>query len=207
MMKQTLYQQEVESVTGRWGYPGTLTDADEREWLMSLALDGELSPEAEARLNELMTADADADEQWQVWQALDAELTQRTHVPPPAGFAERVGEQLVLQERRRRLRTGTLFALAAFSLWGTMVAGLAAIGAFVWNNQVVWAGSALGSLTYWVATLGQLTDTLLTSVRTLFSAPEAQLVMGCYVLGAAVILLMWVSFLRRSLHSVPQENR
>ena len=207
MMKQTVNMQEGEGVAELWGYPGELAEADERDWLMSLALDGELSPEAEARLDDLLAADPGAGEQWQVWQAMDAELSNVAHVALSAGFAARLDEQLVLQERRRHLRTGVFFGLAAFGLWGSMVAGLAAMGAFVWNNQVAWTGGALRGLTYWAATLGHLTDTLVTSLRTLLTAPEAQLVLGCYVVGSLVILLMWVGFLRRSLHVAPLENR
>lgn len=207
MLEQTRQPQTGEGMAEQWGYPGHLSAADEREWLMALALDGELSPEGEARLNELLAADAGADDLWQVWQAMDADLAQIAPMAPPAGFAERVSEQLVLQERRRHLRTGALFALAAFGLWGTLVAGLVAIGLFAWNNQVAWAGGLLGSLTYWVATLGHLTDTLLVSGRTLLTAPEAQVVLVCYVVGAVVVLGMWVGFLRRTLQSVPQENR
>ena len=57
-----------------------------------------------------------------------------------ADFLPRLDEQLVLQERRRHLRTGALFALAALGLWGSMVAGLVAVAAFVWDNQVVLGG-------------------------------------------------------------------
>jgi len=185
---------------------GRLSQADEQDWLMSLALDGELSLEDEERLNQLLIADPGVGAQWQVWQAMDGLLASAGRVAPSPDFAARLDEQLLLQERRRHLRTGAVFALAALGLWGSMVAGLVAVAAFVWDNQVAWAGGMVRNLTYWLATLGRLTETLMTSGQALLAVPEAQLVLGCYVVGALAILLTWVVFLRRSLHVVPQEN-
>jgi hypothetical protein len=212
MMKQTERIQgvedvEPEGVNGLWGYPGRLSAGEERDWLMSLALDGELTPQAEARLNALLAADSGADEQWQMWRALDGALAAADHVAPPADFAARLDEQLVLKERRRHLRTGALFALAAVGLWGSMVAGLIAITALVWNNQAVWAADALRNRTYWLAAFGHLAETLVAGVRTLLAAPQTQLMLACYAVGSAAVLLVWVMLLRRSLQSAPLENR
>ena len=206
MIKQSEYRKPEDVGDHGWRH-GKLSPADERAWLMSLALDGELSPEEEQRLNELLTADVDACEQWQVWQAMDGLLAGAGHVEPSADFVARLDEQLVLQERRRHLRTGAVFALAALGLWGSMVAGLVAVAAFVWDNQVTWAASMVRNLTYWLATLGRLAETLMTGGQSLLATPQTQLMLGGYAVGALAILLTWVVFLRRSLHVAPQENR
>jgi anti-sigma factor RsiW len=206
MIKHSEYRKPEDVGDLGWRH-GKLSPADEQAWLMSLALDGELSPEEEARLNELLTADVDVCEQWQVWQAMDGLLACAGHVAPSADFVARLDEQLVLQERRRHLRTGAVFALAALELWGSMVAGLVTVAAFVWDNQVTWAGSMVRNLTYWLATLGRLAETLMTGGQSLLAVPQTQWMLGGYVVGALAILLTWVVFLRRSLHVVPQENR
>ena len=176
---------------------------DELAWLMSLALDDEIGAADEARLNALLIAEPGCDEQWQVWQAVDAELHAVPVVLPPVDFVAKFEQRLAIQERRRQLRTGAMFGVLAVFLWSSVLLSVVAVGVSVWANQGIWMGGAIGTVTDWGAALGQLWVGLATAATALLTAPETRILAGGYVALAFAILTGWFLALRRSLQLQP----
>jgi hypothetical protein len=177
--------------------------AEEFEWLMSLALDGELDTGEAARFEALLRREPANQERWLAWQALDNDFQQIPYVLPPLDFGEKLALRLELQERRRRLRTGIIFGLAAVLLWGSILAGVGMLGALVWSNQAVWLSGIVHNFAYWWAGTRQFGQALLDTVEALWSAPETRALLVCYVGASLAILVAWFWFLRRSTHELP----
>jgi hypothetical protein len=120
---------------------------------------------------------------------------------PPDDFLARVETGVVQRGRRRRLWTGTAVALVALLLWGSALLGTLSLGALLLSRQAVWLSEAVHGAALWWAGLSATAAALWGSMLTLLGTPQAQMAMVCYALVAALILLLWFSFLRRSLHA------
>lgn len=194
-----------------WGGPQNdarrLTQADEQGWLMSLALDGELDEAEAARLEELLAKDGDCQADWQRWLALDEELRRVPCVLPPPDFASRFDSRLALWERRRKLRMGVLFGLAALAIWTSALLGVIGLGVFFWANQVEWMTGAVNQMTLWWLVLTSAVETIVSGARLLLGSPQVWMVVVCYLALAAAILSGWFAWLRRSLRLLPSESR
>lgn len=193
MMQDVFEQQAVVEL------PEDIEAGEELAWLMSLALDGELTPEEEARMQELLAADAESAEMWQVWQALDADLSAAPVLEPPSTFGESFNLRLAQWERQQRLRTGVVFGLAAAALWGSALVGMVVLGAFVWSNQAVMMGGLVQQVALWWSAIVHFGETIVETGGELIASPQARLLAGGYVVMAAAILGAWIVCLRRSL--------
>jgi anti-sigma factor RsiW len=176
-----------------------MNQADEQAWLMSLALDGQLDDADAARLEALIEADADLAADWQVWQRLDEEFHRAPSYAPPVDFAAKFETRLAQWERRRKLRVGVIFGLAALALWISAFAGVFALGAFFWANQVVWLGNAIHYLAFWWASVRQVMTSLFSGMDVLLDAPQTWVAFLCYLCLSVGILASWFVWLRRSL--------
>lgn len=196
-----MMQQAQQGFIEQAGYqlPPEIDTGEELAWLMSLALDGELTPVEEARLQALLAADDGSAAVWQVWQTLDADLNTAPNMEPPADFGESFNARLARREQRRRLRTGVVFGLAAVGLWGSAVFGILVLGAFLWTNQVALMGDAVHQLALWWSACMHFGETLFETGGELIAAPQARYVAGGYLLMAVAILGAWIMYLRRSL--------
>lgn len=180
-----------------------MNQADEEAWLMSLALDDQLDEADAARLEALLLANAELSADWQVWQSVDEAFRRAPSVAPPVGFAAKFDTRLAQWERRRKLRVGVIFGLAALVLWGSAFAGVAALGAFFWTNQMIWLGSALHYIAFWWMSVQQIVTLLVSGVDVLLDAPQTWVAFVCYLCLSIGILVSWFVWLRRSVQPVP----
>lgn len=176
-----------------------MNQADEQAWLMSLALDGQLDEADAARLEALLEADADLAADWHVWQKLDEEFRSVPAYAPPVDFAARFDTRLAQWERRRKLRVGVIFGLAALALWISAFAGVFALGAFFWANQVLWLGNVIHYVAFWWASVRQVMTSLFSGVDVLLDAPQTWVAFLCYLGLSVGILAGWFVWLQRSL--------
>jgi anti-sigma factor RsiW len=180
-----------------------LNSSEELDWLMSLALDGELNADEAARLEALLRQEPGNAERWAAWQVLDSNLHQMPHALPPADFGEKFALRLEIQERRRRLRTGAIFGIAAVALWGSVLVGVGLLGAFMWANQADWLAGIVHNLAYWWVAMRQFGQALLNTVEALWSAPQTRALVVCYIVLSVAILAGWFAFLRRTTRELP----
>jgi anti-sigma factor RsiW len=182
-----------------------LDAAEELDWLMSLALDEALDEGEAERLEMLLRQEPAHFERWAAWQALDSDFHQMPSVLPAADFGAKFELRLELMERRRRLRTGIIFGLAAIALWGSALTGTVMLGALVWSNQGAWFTGMIHNFAYWWAALGQFGQVFVNTGESLWAAPQTRIVLLCYIAASVAILAGWTIFLRRSLQELPQE--
>ena len=172
---------------------------EEAAWLMSLALDDALDEAGRARLVELVAADPRLEDVWATWQTLDGDLRAAPQVGPSAQFTAKVGAQVALWERRRRLRTGVVFGVIALALWSGALVGLGIMGAYLWSSQASWVGDGVHELALWWSVISEFGVGLLRAGGSLWMAPEARWAALGYGVVASGILGAWFMFLRRSL--------
>jgi hypothetical protein len=122
---------------------------------------------------------------------------------PPVDFSANFAQRLAISERRRRLRTGIIFGLAAIILWGSALGGVGVLGALLWTNQSMWLGGLVHNIAYWWAAMGQFGQAFVNSGEALWAAPQTRAVFVCYLAMAVGILVSWFVYLRRSLRVVP----
>lgn len=187
-------------------HPGDHSEDDEVLWLMSLALDGELDEAAAARLDALLREDVTLADDWQRWQQIDAELAQARSLEPPRDFAEKLDMRLLQWERRRKLRMGIVFGVAAVALWVSALAGVIGLGAFFWSNQMAWMGGILHEVALWWVALRQVGVSLMGSIDVLLNAPQTWAILACYATLAVGVLTSWFSWLRRSAQLTVEGN-
>lgn len=174
------------------------TDADELAALMSLALDDLLDEADAARMDWLLAADADGEATWQTWQAMDATLRHAPMLEPSQDFVLGLERRVVEMERRRRLRSGVIVGLLALLLWGSALVGTVSLGAFVLANQATWLNGLIHSVTLgWVRFIS-LAQMAWSGLVGLASSPQALALGVCYALLAALLLGLWIGFLRRT---------
>jgi anti-sigma factor RsiW len=173
-------------------------DADELEALMSLALDGMLNEADSDQLERLLMADAGWSAEWQNWQAMDAALRSAPAFDPPADFLADVDRKIVQWERRRRFRSGVIIGLAAMLLWGSALVGLFSLGAFVLANQATWLSELIQGIAYGWVRVVSTAQLVWSTVVGLATTPQAAALGICYGLAAAVLLALWIGFLRKT---------
>ena len=94
---------------------------------MSLALDGLLDAQEEARLHARLAEDSALAATWRQWQRMDTlfrAVSQADYAAPAPGFLGRFAAQLDARTRRERVRSGILYAVAGVVVW---VAALAVV--------------------------------------------------------------------------------
>jgi hypothetical protein len=178
--------------------------ADELDWLMSLALDGELDAADAARLDALLEAEATGEARWQAWQALDADLARVPAALPSAEFAPAVARRVAVYERQRRLRAGVLFGLVAVTLWTSALVVVVLLGAFFWANQGALLGGFVHNFAAWWTAVRQVGLGFLQAGESLLATEQTRMAVTLYLGCTALILAGWFVFLRRTLQIVPE---
>jgi hypothetical protein len=172
--------------------------SEELDWLMSLALDDALDEQEAARFEQLLAEDASNADCWDGWRAVGTKFQQAPCALPPLDFGEKFAMRLEIHERRRRLRTGLIFGLAAVLLWSSALAGMVMLGALIWSNQGMWLNGAVVNFSDWWTAVRQFGQAMLGTGAALWEVPQTRALVLCYVVAAAAILSGWLIFLRRS---------
>ncbi len=183
---------------------------DEFAWLMSLALDEALSEHETARFEQLIyTEEAELARQaeWQLWQHLDASFVETPKLAPAPGFAQRFEQRLANQARRQRLWLGAVVAVMAVLVWGVVGAAVVALGPAVSEGVRAVLSPAVSGLLQnvnvffasawlWAGTVGS-------ALFTIASTGQVMTAAGLYALTAGLIVVAWVSLLRRTTGVLP----
>lgn len=177
--------------------------AEELDWLMSLALDDALDDAEAERLEWLLSQEEGNQERWATWQVMNNNFRQMPHVLPPEDFYEKFTLRLELEERRRRLRTGIIFGIAAAALWGSALIGIGALGALIWSNQADWMASLIHNVAYWWVAVRQFGQVVWNTVTALGATPQARAAIVCYIGVSMAISVGWFAWLRTSTREVP----
>jgi anti-sigma factor RsiW len=162
---------------------------------MAEALDGELSPDRQAALEDHLARCADCRAEWDRWQAVERLLREAPITPPPAGFAGRVLARLDWRRRVRRAALGGL-ALAA----GTAIVAFLAVAPAIWTLPDLAGGllalSRTGPvlLTHLADAAGVLLNSLWLTVGAL-ALPAAPMAL-CGLTVALVGGLVWLGLIR-----------
>jgi hypothetical protein len=165
---------------------------------MSLALDDELTPEEVAEFEQFLAEDAELNEEWGVWQQLDAKLWECPPVAPVDGFLQRFEYRLAQQENQKQLWFGTVVGVITLGLWGILLIGAVSFGLLVWWNQSGWLGEVLQQVTYLWAIVTSWGSALWSVVTTLLATPQGKGLVVFYLFATASILLVWAWLLRRT---------
>jgi hypothetical protein len=168
------------------------------EVLMSLALDGRLSPDESQRFDRMLAQEESAAQQWALWQEMDTMFCAAPYVVPSPGFAVAVGRRLAVQERRRRLWLGVAIGSAVLLLLGSGLLGVVGLVALISTSQSVWLGEFIHSLAYWWSAISGFFVSALRSVDALLATTQARAVILVYVTVAMGMLGLWWSWLRRT---------
>lgn len=166
--------------------------------LMSMALDGLLDADEQARLDEVTARYPALAAEWQAWQMLDAQMTAVPHIAPPVDFMATFETRLAQQQRRRHLWWGVGFGALVALLAAGMLLGVAAFGAFVLVSQPGWLselvhGAALGS-----AVVAQWLRVLQNTLISVAASEQARTFGLIYIVTAVAMLAGWVLLLRRT---------
>lgn len=189
---------ETAPFEGTSGAPFGGGELEELEWLMSLALDGRLDEVDSARLDVLLAAESGGLSVWQDWQAFDTALHRAPAYAPPVDFLAGVEQKVVQWERRRRLWAGVTIGAAALVLWGSALVGLATLGAFAFSNQAVWMSEMIHGIAFAWVRFTSLVHFVWIALMGLAATPQALALGVCYALAAAVMLGLWIGFLRKT---------
>lgn len=176
----------------------TSTTSAEFDWLMSLALDDQLDPAAQARFAALLASEPQYADAWRDWQWIDREFEATPAVTPASGFVNRFALHLAEQEQQRQQRLLLLsVALALVASW-LVFASTAGVGAFVFLTQGQWVGEqvrtlalAYTSVSLWLRSGGE-------ALATLANTPQAQVAGALYALVIVLMVTVWIRLLGRS---------
>lgn len=166
--------------------------------LMSLALDGLLDEEEQKQFEADLTHYPALAEQWQLWQQLDAKLTNAPAAAPPPDFMQKFEMRMEGQRRRRNLWFGVTIGLLTVLMWSSIVVGGVAVGAYILDNQGVWLSQLLHNMAYLFNVVSAWVDALADTTNTVLSMPQAWGVMLGYLTLLIVVLTFWTRFLRRT---------
>ena len=183
---------------------------DDFAWLMSLALDDALSERETARFEQLVyTDEAELARQaeWQLWQHLDVSFAETPALAPAPGFAQRFEQRLASQARRQRLWLGAIVAVAAVLVWGLVGTAVVALGPAVSEGVQAALSPAVSGLLQNVnaffASAWLWTETVGSALFTIASTGQVMTAVGLYALTAGLIVVAWVSLLRRTTGVLP----
>ena len=171
---------------------------DEALMLMSLALDGLLDSQDEARLREIMAADSGLDETWQQWQRMNRLLVSTPRVQPEAGFTLRFEQKLDRQMHRARVRSAIIYTTAAMLVWALTVAGLAGIGWLVVTSQAQWMNDFVRELAVYPSALFTWLRAVWTTISAIAGEPQTAALLFGYGLMVMALLGWWFRFLQRN---------
>ncbi|MEM7531814.1 MAG: hypothetical protein AAF639_06550 [Chloroflexota bacterium] len=190
---------------------------EEFSLLMSLALDGLLDEEEEARFDAALTRDPTLAEEWADWQEVHQLFMDTPAALPPFSssvnslsesgsapssfvqeFEQRLEQQTRQESRRRRFMQVAFISTLLFVLWGTLLVGIISIGTYLFNNQGVWVNEVMQTLTYWSAVAGQWVDAFIMAFNTTMNGPQMIGIGFAYIALSAAMLWVWVRMLRNT---------
>lgn len=175
---------------------------NEAHLLMSLALDGLLDADDQARLNLLLAGDESLQETWRQWQRTDALLQgggKSCAVPQP-GFVARFEATLQRHEQRQLARRRMLVGAAAVFAWLGVLAAAVAAGYVLLSSQTQWMNDFVRELVYYPSAASIWLRAVRSSLGATISEPQTVALVACYALASAVLLSIWLWFLRRTTH-------
>ena len=177
---------------------GQLDTDEDFEALMSLALDGMLSPAEAVQFGRVLDESPSSVAAWEQWQAFDRKFQSTPVVEPPADFVGAFETRLRRKERRARVWLGLSVGLVAVAMWGSLVAGLAGASAYVMFSQSGWLSAAVRFLAYFSVAIQTQIAMVVSAVETAVATPQVQGMVLAYTVGALFTLWFWAKFLRRS---------
>jgi len=133
-----------------------MIDHAEMTLMMSLALDGMLSPEEQGAFEAHLHTCPDCQARWTRWRQVDALLAAGPVLSPSPGFSARVLKRLRHRgQHQRRLLGGVLLLGGSLSVWGMVLLALVALtlpwafsnpSLVIHGVQVIWQLLTAGSL-------------------------------------------------------------
>lgn len=171
---------------------------EEFSLLMSMALDNLLDEEEQATFDVFLSSYPTLAEEWQDWQALDAQLQATPSVAPPPDFLLGFDARLLQHERRRRLWWGFAFGAVTVSLWLTVLAGVATLGVYVLLSQPAWLTQLVHSVAFFYANVTHSLASIGATLNAIAGTSEARTFGLAYLLVSASMVATWIAFLRRS---------
>lgn len=198
MWGDSMSKQMVDMMGNDEQFDNQLGAQDEALVLMSLALDGLLDPQDEARLQEMVAADSGLGETWRQWQRMNTLLVSTPRVQPEAGFALRFEQKLDQHVRRARVLNGIIYTTAAVLVWVLTVAGLAGIGWLVVNSQAQWMNDFVRELAVYPSALFTWLRALWTTISAIAGEPQTAALLFGYGLMMLALLGWWFRFLQRN---------
>lgn len=166
--------------------------------LMSLALDGLLNEEEEARLFSLIADDEALDTSWKQLQKVDALLTQTPRAIPAADFTARFDSRLDKKMGRARVRKRIALAMLAIIGWLSVVTVVAAAGWYLWANQTQWMSDFVRELVYYPSAVSIWTRAVQSTLSATLSEPQSIAFVFSYAAAGALLLTGWMWFLKRT---------
>jgi len=171
---------------------------EEFSWLMSLALDGLLDAQEQVQFQASLVRYPLLARQWHSWQRLDQQLTLLPAVEPTLGFVKRFEHRFQQQERRQLVWRNWFVGAFIVLVWGGLLVGGTALGAYVLLYQSDWLGEVVHTLAFTFATVSQWFVTLSAALSSLVATPQAIGFGLGYLVAAGALLAYWVRFLRHS---------
>jgi anti-sigma factor RsiW len=171
---------------------------DEAYVLMSLALDGLLDGEDDARLQALLKDDAALAETWQQWQKLDTLFGDVARAVPAEGFVARFEKHLDERERREVVQRRLLIGATATLAWIITLAVLAVLSWQLVVNQTQWMNDFVRELVYYPSAVTIWWRAVLSSFSATVSEPQSLALATAYAASAMVLLYVWLRLLRRT---------
>lgn len=170
----------------------------EFDWLMSLALDGQLDATEQVRFDTLVADHEQLAVVWKAWQWIDSEFDATPSLAPSTGFVQRFELRLAEEEKQRQQRV--LLLSTALALMALLVVFLstASVGAFVFLTQGQWLGEQIRSLALAYTSVNLWFTSGLDTVASFAQTPQAQVVGVLYALMMVGLVAAWVQLLRRS---------
>ena len=179
---------------------------DEPMLLMSLALDGMLSPEEEANLHGLLAQDESLAVLWDEWQRMDSRFSNVGRVLPPVDFVQQFEVRLAAHDSRQLWWSNLFVIIGALVIWGGLLVGALFVGYSAYTNQAELMSDFVHSLIGFSASLMQWLRAFRIAMSTASSSPQTVGLAVGYVCAAAAALMWWIHFLRNSTQVIEQQH-
>jgi len=174
-----------------------MVDHAEMTLMMSLALDGMLSPEEQGAFEAHLRTCPDCQARWTRWRQVDALLAAGPVLSPSPGFSARVLKRLRHRgQHQRRLLGGVLLLGGSLSVWGMVLLALVA-AALLWtvsDPSVAIHGAQV--LSHLLAAGGLLVKAVRLGLGSMVSPSVLPWLVG-YACVVLVMTAVWVRLVRR----------
>jgi anti-sigma factor RsiW len=186
--------------TERCGKMAGVTPGIEAEfdWLMSLALDGQLDAAEQVRFNALVASHEELAIAWRAWQWIDSEFDATPSLTPSTGFVQRFELRLAEEEKQRQQRVLLLSVSLALMALVVVFLSTAGVGAFVLLTQGQWLGEQIRALTLAYTSVNLWFTSGIDTAASVAQTPQAQIGGFLYALLMVGLIAAWVQLVRRS---------